>query len=104
MKNALLIFALFLGFAATAQEENTVKETVLKLDSTWVTTCIPRALHVEIPVVFSADDYYRTQLKKPISDFINLYNWNGALSKELPFMHTINGSVYSFEFIRYTVR
>ena len=102
MKNALLIFALFLGFAANAQEENTVKETVLKIDSTWVTTCIPRALHIEIPVVFSADDYYRTQLRKPISEFHSLQNW--ALSKELPSMHTITGSVYSFEFIRYTVR
>jgi hypothetical protein len=97
MKNALLIFALFLGFAASAQETK-----IIEPDKTWVTTCIPRALHVEIPVVFSADAYYRTQLRKPIGEFNSLQNW--ALSKELPFMHTITGSVYTFDFIRYTVR
>jgi hypothetical protein len=104
MKNTLLIFALFLGFTAFSQEKPNQEITVKVLEGP-ADTCILWPADIEpklLPKNVAIDNYYRTQIVKPIGEFHELKDWK--LSEDLPFMHTVNGAVYSFDYLRYRGR
>jgi len=104
MKNTILIFALFIGFAAFGQEGSAEEIKVVKIEGAGE-TCIlwPRDLEPRmLPTNLAVDYYYRAKITKPIGEFHELKDWK--LSEELPFMNTVNGAVYSFDFLRYRGR
>jgi len=106
MKNILLLFVLLLGFAAQAQEKPAEEIKTIKIEDPGK-ICIlwPQELK-PIPLVFNADDYYRSQVVQVPSEVKVGTTPVGSmqLSEDLPFVHTINGSVYTFDFLRYSVR
>lgn len=104
MKNTLLIFAIFIGFVAFGQEKPAEEIKITKIEGPgdtcilWPAVLEPRMLPKNVVI----DHYYRAQLKKPIGEFHELKDWK--LSYDLPFMHTVNGAVYGFDYLRYRGR
>lgn len=99
MKTTITIFAIALALGAAAQEE--LKTIVLKESEIG---CIipPRSIEPTV-YVWDADAYYRAQIKQPILSNEQFYG-TMPLSEDLPFVHTLRGSVYTFDFLQYTVR
>ncbi len=98
MKIIITLVAFVIAFGAKAQEKK-VERIIEKVE---IDCVIPLRNNEKDLVVRNIDDFYRTKITRPVAEFHSLNNWQ--LSQKLPFMHTINGSVYSFEFLRYQVR
>ena len=118
MKIAGLIIAMFLTICVFAQSEK--QEKVDRIPNGEKPECIiwPAEVAKITPVVFNSDEYYRTQVKQPYgisfqlpcgnSDFdLDAYIISRGpepLNENLPFVNTLRGSVYTFDYLRYQVR
>jgi hypothetical protein len=114
MKYILSILFLFAGLAVFAQNEEPV-EQVNEAEP----GCVIWPLELKvIPQVFDADAYYRSQVVQPHgltyqlrfgnSDIdlgaYHLYQDPIPLNEDLPLVNTLNGAVFSFDYIRPTMR
>ena len=101
MKYSLAFFALFLGLFCSAQE-------IKKVNSEPTKTCIIPPLEIEdlkiaACYVLPEDWFLQSQIQQPTR--INEQpNGTMPLSKELPYVHTIRGAVYTYDHLRYTPR
>ena len=91
----MMAFALsaFAGNPETKQVEKDIK-TVQQLEL----RSIP-----EVISEWDTDRYFRGAFIQP-TEVNELPNGTMPLSEDLPFVHTIRGSVYTADFLRYTVR
>ncbi len=108
MNKITFIIAIFIGFTAFGQEE--ANENIQEKGSQEPEIgCIiwPEDIKVR-PLAFSADDYFRAQiLPNNYETNINVFgspNGSMPLSKDLPFVHTIRGAVYTADYLKYTPR
>jgi hypothetical protein len=114
MKYILSILFSFAGLAVFAQNEEPV-EQVNEAEP----GCVIWPLELKvIPQVFDADAYYRSQVVQPHgltyqlpcgnSDFdLDAYILSQGplpLNEDLPLINTLNGAVFTFDYIRPTVR
>ena len=106
MKKIVLLTFLFIGFVASAQNEKGASGEIITVEKEEKPECIIWPLKIKsVPMVFNADAYYRSQIKQPwVSAGCAYQDPVKALSKDRPFIHTINGSVYTFDYLRYQVR
>jgi hypothetical protein len=91
----LLAFALgaFAGNPETKEAEKNLK-TVQQLELREIPALVPE---------WDTDRYFRGVLIQP-TEVNEAATGTMPLSAELPFVHTLRGTVYTFEHIRYTVR
>ncbi len=121
MKNLLFIGMIFVAFTAFGQEE--ANENIQEKGSQEPEIgCIiwPEEIAIR-QLAFNVDDYFRSQIVQPYSLITRFPCGNiskeareryfekkskrvGPLNQDLPFMHTLTGSVYTFDYFRNSVR
>lgn len=108
MKNTILLFALFLGFATFGQDKPVEEIKTLKIQEPKDVCILWPAELKSPPLVFNADDYYRGQVVQAPFEYKVGTSQAGTgsmpLSEDLPFVHTLNGSVYTFDYLRNSIR
>jgi hypothetical protein len=100
MKKTITLIAIALALGAAAQEE--LKTIVLKESE--IGCIIPPRSIEPVAFVWDADAYYRSQVV-PLS-YESVVNCFGepfgsvAIDEDLPFVHTLTGAAYTFDYIR----
>ena len=118
MKAIITLFALALGFSTMAQQEEVKIATID--DSPEIGCIIPLKTIEPIVYAWDADGYYRTQVVQPAIawnihrlhcgnsnfDYDAYYQSLGPqpLNEDLPFVHTLTGAAFTFDYIRNTAR
>ena len=119
MKNGVILgFLLFVAQWACAQSENGPEKLLKSVEETEIGCIIwPAELPKSVPMVFDADDYYRRQIDQPWEEVhcfsgipltkngIDFERFKpGPLNEDLPLVHTLTGSIFTFDYLRPSVR
>ena len=102
MKTIITLSAMVIALGAFGQEEKNLTENNLRICHDGVTEICIDGVRLE-NMTFSFFRVFEPQIIQPTT--VNeLPNGTMPLSEDLPFVHTIRGSVYTADFLRYTVR
>lgn len=99
MKNIIALFACLITLGAIAQNETETRV----LEKSEIVCIIPQKRIEPIVYQWDANAYHRAQLKQPVLTNEQIYG-TMPLSEDLPFVHTLRGAVYTFDYIRATAR
>ena len=100
MKKILVFALLFSGFGLFAQEKQTNGTVSIERKEIG---CIIQPRYIEPVRIVDVNYYFRAQILQPTT--VNEQpNGTMPLSKDLPYVQTIRGAVYTFDYIRYTAR
>ena len=108
----LFLFSFVVGFA---QAQDNQKQEPVKVKEVPETGCIiwPVEPPKTVPHIFDADEYYRHQIVQPfyVQDEASKQDpchyrsfTKGVLDEDLPFVNTLTGTVFTFDYLRNSVR
>lgn len=114
MKTLTFLFVFLLAVAFAQAQDNQPQKPV-KVKEVPEAGCIiwPAELPKPVPHIVDADEYYRNQIVQPFyvrdeaskQDPCHYHGFTkGVLDEDLPFINTLTGTVFTFDYLRNSVR